>query len=126
MKAVIYENFQGPLSVTDVKDPEPAEHGVVMAIEATGICRSDWHGWMGHDSDISLPHIPGHEFAGTIEEVGKSISNSEKGDRVTMPFMGVCGSCSQCTSGYHHLCNNRFYSYANHVSSFAYHSKPNC
>ncbi len=108
MKAVMYEKFQGPLSVKDVPDPEPPEHGVVLAIEATGICRSDWHGWMGHDSDVSLPHVPGHEFAGTLEEVGKNISNWKKGDRVTMPFMGVCGSCSQCTSGHHHLCDNTY------------------
>jgi alcohol dehydrogenase len=44
--------------------PQPKDAGVVIKVEATGLCRSDWHAWMGHDSDIVLPHVPGHEFGG--------------------------------------------------------------
>ena len=43
-------------------------------VEATGLCRSDWHGWMGHDPDIALPHVPGHELAGVIEAVGPEVA----------------------------------------------------
>ena len=78
---------------------------------------------MGHDTDISLPHVPGHEFAGIVEAVGKETANWKVGDRVTMPFMGACGNCTQCTSGHHHLCNNtyqpgfkRWGSYAEYLS----------
>jgi alcohol dehydrogenase len=63
---------------------------------------------MGHDSDISLPHVPGHEFSGVVEAVGPQTSNWQTGDRVTMPFMGVCGTCLQCTSGQHHLCDSTY------------------
>ena len=63
MKAVLFEKFQTPPKVVNVEDPAPDAQGVVLKVEATGVCRSDWHGWMGHDSDIELPHIPGHELA---------------------------------------------------------------
>ena len=59
MKAVLFEKFQTPPKVLNVEDPTPDAQGVVLKVEATGVCRSDWHGWMGHDSDIELPHIPG-------------------------------------------------------------------
>ena len=123
MRATVYERFQGPLTIQNLPDPSPAPHGAVLRILASGVCRSDWHGWMGHDTDISLPHVPGHEFAGIVEAVGKETANWKIGDRVTMPFMGVCGNCTQCTSGHHHLCNNtyqpgfkRWGSYAEYLS----------
>ena len=59
MRAAIYEEFQGPVSVRIVDDPAPSAAGAVLRVEATGVCRSDWHGWMGHDKDITLPHVPG-------------------------------------------------------------------
>jgi alcohol dehydrogenase len=70
LKAVIYREFGGPLSIETLPDPEPPAGGVVIAVGATGLCRSDWHGWMGHDRDIRLPHVPGHELAGVVEAVG--------------------------------------------------------
>ena len=59
MRAMVYEQFGTPPSVKNVADPVPTPHGVVIKVEATGLCRSDWHGWMGHDPDIVLPHVPG-------------------------------------------------------------------
>jgi alcohol dehydrogenase len=56
MKALVYETFQGPIVVQDVPIPKPAPHGAIIKVKATGLCRSDWHGWMGHDDDIKLPH----------------------------------------------------------------------
>src|SRR6185369_577049 len=61
MKAGLMRAFSEPLQVEDVPDPEPPADGVVIAVRATGVCRSDWHGWMGHDPAIVLPHVPGHE-----------------------------------------------------------------
>ncbi len=81
---------------------------MVIKVGATGLCRSDWHGWMGHDPDICLPHIPGHELAGTIEAVGKDTLNWAVGDRVTLPFVCGCGSCRQCISGNHQVCDHQF------------------
>ena len=66
MRAVLYEGFGQPPAVATVPDPSPPSHGVVVRVEATGLCRSDWHGWMGHDPDIRrFPHVPGHELAGS-------------------------------------------------------------
>ncbi|MBE9524222.1 MAG: zinc-dependent alcohol dehydrogenase family protein [Chloroflexi bacterium] len=108
MKAAIFENFGQPLSIQIVPDPTPQKDGVIIRVEANGICRSDWHGWMGHDSDVHLPHVPGHEMAGVIEEVGKNVSLWQPGDRVTLPFACGCGSCEQCASGNQQVCDHYF------------------
>jgi D-arabinose 1-dehydrogenase-like Zn-dependent alcohol dehydrogenase len=79
MRAIVYEQFQGPLSLQTVRDPTPTPDGVVIGVEASGLCRSDWHGWMGHDPGIQLPHVPGHELAGVVQEVGRSPSASAAG-----------------------------------------------
>ena len=78
MKAAIYTTFQTPLSIEKVPDPTPSENSVVVRVKATGICRSDWHGWMGHDGDVHLPHVPGHELAGIVEEVGQKCNFGKK------------------------------------------------
>ena len=52
----------------------------MVRVEATGLCRSDWHGWMGHDPDISrFPHVPGHELAGVVEAVGADVGAGAPG-----------------------------------------------
>jgi alcohol dehydrogenase len=119
MRAIVYEGFQGPLTIQNVPDPEPKSHGVVVKVNATGLCRSDWHGWMGHDPDINIPHVPGHELAGTIEAVGKDVQNFKPGDRVTVPFVCGCGSCSQCISGNHQVCDHQSQPGFTHWGSFA-------
>ena len=108
MKAVYYENFQGKVEIREVSNPKVSADSVVVKVEATGLCRSDWHGWMGHDPDIVLPHVPGHELAGIISEVGKEIRNFRVGDRVTVPFVSGCGFCPECNSGNHQVCDNQF------------------
>ncbi len=108
MKAAIFREFQGPIAIESVPDPVVPDDGVVIQVKANGICRSDWHGWMGHDSDIKLPHVPGHELAGVIAEVGKNTKNWHVGDRVTVPFAVGCGHCPQCLSGNQQICDNYF------------------
>lgn len=108
MKAVIYESFKGSVEVRNVPNPTVSKDSVIIKVEATGLCRSDWHGWMGHDSDIILPHVPGHELAGTIFEIGPEIKQFKVGDRVTVPFVSGCGYCPECNSGNHQICDNQF------------------
>jgi alcohol dehydrogenase len=108
MKAVIYEHFCEPPRVQNVADPTPTAQGVVIKVEATGLCRSDWHGWMGHDADIRLPHVPGHELAGTVQAVGSQVTQWRSGDRVTVPFAIGCGHCFECNSGNHQVCEHQF------------------
>jgi alcohol dehydrogenase len=108
MRAVYFERFKGPVEVRDVPDARVARGSVVIKVEATGLCRSDWHGWMGHDPDIRLPHVPGHELAGVVVETGNCIKNFNPGDRVTVPFVGGCGHCSECISGNQQVCDHQF------------------
>ncbi len=108
MRAAVYEEFRSPITVCTVDDPTPATDGVVLAVTACGICRSDWHGWMGNDPDISLPHVPGHELAGEIAAIGPEIRNFKVGDRVTLPFVCGCGECEQCLSGNQQVCDRQF------------------
>ncbi len=119
MKGLMYDTFQGPLQVRNVPDPSPDPGGVVIRVEATGLCRSDWHGWMGHDADIRLPHVPGHELAGIVESTGKEVKNFRKGDRVTVPFVCGCGHCGQCLSGNHQVCDHQSQPGFTHWGSFA-------
>ncbi|MFI5687172.1 zinc-dependent alcohol dehydrogenase family protein [Streptomyces sp. NPDC051636] len=119
MRAVVFERYGEPAGVREVPDPEPAEHGVVVRVEATGLCRSDWHGWMGHDPDITLPHVPGHELAGTVEAVGERVTAWRPGDRVTVPFVCACGSCPACAAGDQQVCERQTQPGFHHWGSFA-------
>lgn len=109
MRAVAFNSFGGPLAVATFPDPTPANDGVVIAVRANGICRSDWHGWQGHDPDIQdLPHIPGHELAGDVVAVGKDVQRWAVGDRVTVPFVLGCGRCPDCSKGNHQVCPHQY------------------
>ncbi|MDC7710740.1 zinc-dependent alcohol dehydrogenase family protein [Vogesella indigofera] len=119
MKAVVYESFAAPPQLTTVPDPTPESGGVVIKVRATGVCRSDWHGWVGHDPDIRLPHVPGHEFSGVVEAVGKQVTKWRVGDRVTVPFVAGCGHCPECHSGNHQVCDHQFQPGFTHWGSFA-------
>ncbi|HDZ21518.1 hypothetical protein LCGC14_0124300 [marine sediment metagenome] len=119
MKAVVYEAFQATPAIQTVADPSPSDGGVVIKVEATGVCRSDWHGWMGHDPDITLPHVPGHELAGVIEATGKDVRQWQVGDRVTMPFVAGCGTCAECVSGNQQVCPDQFQPGFTNWGSFA-------
>lgn len=119
MKAILYDEFRGTPELVTLPDPEPGNDGVVVKVMATGLCLSDWHGWMGHDPDIRLPHVPGHELAGEITAVGKDVVRWKVGDRVTVPFVGGCGRCPECRSGNHQVCDHQFQPGFTHWGSFA-------
>jgi alcohol dehydrogenase len=119
MRAAVYTEFAEPLAIQNLPDPTPSGDGVVIRVKATGLCRSDWHGWMGHDPDIRLPHVPGHEIAGVVEAAGKDVVRWKVGDRVTLPFVCGCGNCPQCTTGNHQVCDRQFQPGFTHWGSFA-------
>jgi D-arabinose 1-dehydrogenase-like Zn-dependent alcohol dehydrogenase len=108
VRAVVFEKFGATPEVREVEDPEPAPDGVVVTVEATGVCRSDWHAWRGHDPDVTLPHVPGHELAGRVRAVGERVRRWRPGDRVTVPFVCACGFCAQCASGNQQICDHQF------------------
>lgn len=108
MRAVVYDSLGGPWHCTEVADPTPPPDGVVLRVEAAGLCRSDWHAWHGHDNVSTFPHVPGHEFAGTIAEVGPEVTRWRVGDRVAVPFVCACGRCLVCESGNHQVCPHQW------------------
>ncbi len=119
MRAVVIEKYGVVPEVREVPEPSVADGSVVLKVEATGLCRSDWHGWMGHDSDIVLPHVPGHELAGTVAAIGAEVEGWQVGDRVTTPFICACGSCDECASGNQQVCPNQLQPGFNYWGSFA-------
>jgi alcohol dehydrogenase len=104
VRALVFDSFGGALDVRQVPAPDPSPGGVVVRVGASGICRSDWHAWQGHDPDVVLPHVPGHELAGTVAAVGAGVTRWSVGDRVTVPFVNACGRCAQCAAGDHQVC----------------------
>jgi alcohol dehydrogenase len=90
-----------------------------VRVEATGLCRSDWHALAGHDPDVALPHVPGHEFAGVVAEVGRDVRGWRPGARVTAPFVNACGRCGPCRAGDHQVCEHQRQPGFTHWGSFA-------
>lgn len=120
MRAVVFDEFNGPAGVSVVSDPVAPDGGVVVRVHATGLCLSDWHGWAGHDTDIQrLPHVPGHELAGVVAEVGAGVGRWRVGDRVTAPFVCGCGSCAWCASGQAQVCPDQTQPGFTHWGSYA-------
>ena len=103
MKAVVYSGYGVTPKLTQVADPACPADGVVIAVGATGVCRSDWHAWKGHEP-VVLPHIGGHELAGVVAAAGPEVTGWRAGDRVTVPFVCGCGHCEFCLAGDAQVC----------------------
>jgi alcohol dehydrogenase len=118
MRAVVFDAVGSPLRVTELAPPECPADGAVIDVKATGICRSDWHAWRGHEA-VSLPHVPGHEFSGVVSETGAQVSAFAVGDRVTVPFVNGCGRCEWCRAGQAQVCPHQTQPGFSHPGSFA-------
>ncbi|MGA6165334.1 zinc-dependent alcohol dehydrogenase family protein [Amycolatopsis magusensis] len=119
MRAVVFEEYGVRPVLREVPDPVPSDDGAVITVEATGVCRSDWHSLQGHDSGVRLPHVAGHELAGRILSLGPRVRGWSVGDRVTVPFVCACGTCAQCVAGHQQICDRQFQPGATHWGSFA-------
>ena len=103
MQAVQYDAYGATPTVVDLAPPACPDDGAVIEVRATGVCRSDWHAWQGHDP-VPLPHVPGHELAGVVVEVGPLVTTRTVGERVTVPFVCGCGRCDWCAAGDAQVC----------------------
>ncbi len=108
MKAALFDAYGAPLKVASVPSPACPHDGVVMRVAACGVCRSDWHAWKGIDPVAELPHVPGHELAGVVEEVGPDCFGWTAGDRATAPFVAACGRCGSCRAGAATTCRDQY------------------
>jgi D-arabinose 1-dehydrogenase-like Zn-dependent alcohol dehydrogenase len=119
VRGVLVERFGVLPVVTDLPDPVAPPGGVVVRVEVTGLCRSDVHGWLGHDPGIRLPHVPGHEMVGVVESVGAGVTSYAGGERVTTPFVCACGRCPECRSGNAQVCRAQSQPGFTHWGSYA-------
>ncbi|MEM1373414.1 MAG: zinc-binding dehydrogenase [Pseudomonadota bacterium] len=104
MKALVMERPRADLALAEWDDPVCEDGGVVIDVGACGVCRSDHHSWTGADP-TPLPHIMGHEFAGTVVE---SRSGIAVGQRITAPFILGCGACEECRAGQPTICATQY------------------
>jgi len=100
MKALVYQGVE-TLGFTDVRDPIPQAGEHLIKVEAVGICGSDMHAYLGHDTRRPAPLILGHEAAGTI------VGGTHDGMRVTVNPLVTCGVCPACKAGRENLCPDR-------------------
>ncbi|GMA40097.1 zinc-dependent alcohol dehydrogenase family protein [Mobilicoccus caccae] len=103
MRAVVYSSFGRTPQLREIPAPAAPPGGVTVRVSATGVCRSDHHAWTGADP-VRLPHVPGHELVGTVEEVGAGVNRWSGGERVTVPFVCGCGRCEWCAAGDAQVC----------------------
>nr|WP_314256842.1 alcohol dehydrogenase catalytic domain-containing protein [uncultured Devosia sp.] len=105
MRAVVMTAPKQPLEVQTVPLPEIDADDVIVKINASGVCRSDWHFWNG-DWEMQVPIVLGHEIGGTVVAVGSGVKQTKVGDRVSIPFNLACGHCPYCHHGEQNLCDN--------------------
>lgn len=103
MRAAVIREFNQDLSIETVEDPACPEGGVVLEVAACGVCRSDFHGWTGEHPKVNPGDILGHEYCGTVVEVGRGAKH-KVGDRLIAPFILACGSCHHCHTGVSNAC----------------------
>ena len=110
MRAAVLEAYGEPLAVWDRDPPTPDPDGAVVAVEACGVCRSDWHAWQGHgdwaDDDVPIGQVLGHEPAGRVVATGDQVTTVSAGDRVVVPFNLGDGTCGYCRNGHGNVCTD--------------------
>ncbi|MGY1743044.1 MULTISPECIES: zinc-binding dehydrogenase [unclassified Blastococcus] len=118
MRAIVVDAVRAQPRVREVAEPEAPAGGVVVRVVASGLCLSDWHAWAGHD-EVAFPHVPGHELAGVVAEVGAGVRRWAVGNRVTVPFVCGCGRCEWCRAGEAQVCPHQQQPGFTHWGSFA-------
>ncbi|HEY7675925.1 MAG TPA: alcohol dehydrogenase catalytic domain-containing protein [Candidatus Methylomirabilis sp.] len=106
MRAMMLHRFGSPLEAVDVPRPVPGEGEVLVRMGACGVCATDLKLAAGRLSYLRVPHIPGHEVAGEVVEVGPGVVHRGVGDRVTVYIYVTCGFCRMCRSGRENICLN--------------------
>ena len=109
MKAILKTTAGPGVSLEQVPVPRIGPGELLIRIEKTAICGTDvhiyeWNAWAR--KTITPPQILGHEFVGTIAEIGEGVSGFAVGERVSGEGHIVCGVCRSCRAGRRHLCTN--------------------
>jgi len=113
MRAVVY-NGRNDIDITDVPTPKAGDGQVLVQVAYNGICGTDLHEY--YDGPIFVPTEPhpltgrcapvvlGHEFSGTVVEVGPGVKNLAEGDRIAVEPIYKCGECAPCRAGRYNIC----------------------
>ena len=106
MKAIVW-NGPEEMAVEEVPEPTVEPGTVIVRPEAVGICGSEVEGYLGKMGNRTPPLVMGHEFAGTVIEVGGGVDSNLVGRKVAVNPLYGDGSCRLCRAGYANLCPNR-------------------
>ncbi len=101
----LYIKEVGQMELRDVEVPKVTPRHVLLKVNAASICGTDIHELQG-DIPVPLPRIPGHDFAGTIVELGPGVSEFKPGDRVVVKPSFPCYKCKACEAGIFESCPN--------------------
>ena len=109
MKALVKAKSEPGLWLEEVPIPEFGIDDVLIRVERTGICGTDlhiyeWDEWA--QKTVPVPMVIGHEFVGSIVEVGDNVKDFRPGDIVSGEGHVVCGQCRNCLAGRRHLCKD--------------------
>lgn len=122
MKALVKAHAAPGLELQDVPEPTLGINDVLIQVERTGICGTDLHIYNWDDwarRTIPVPMVVGHEFVGTVVEVGSNVSDFHPGDTVSAEGHVVCGRCRNCLAGRRHLCKDTQGIGVNRAGAFA-------
>jgi len=104
MKAAVIREY-GKIALEEVEKPSVPDKNVLIRVKYASICGSDQHIFRGEfHPRTQLPLIPGHEFAGVVEDFGKDVKNFVKGEKVTVDPIIWCGECAACKAGHYPAC----------------------
>jgi 2-desacetyl-2-hydroxyethyl bacteriochlorophyllide A dehydrogenase len=99
MKAAVLEAYGKPLAIREIEIAPPAAGEVTLDVKACGLCLTDIHIAEGKVPTVTLPLVPGHEFAGVVAALGPGVTGCAVGDRVTVCVDVSCGRCDFCLRG---------------------------
>ncbi len=105
MKAIVIRKPYDAV-IAEFEEPRAGVGEVVVSVKACGVCGTDIHIFRGGETRVRYPIIPGHEFSGTIIDVGRNVDGVAIGDKVVVDPNIACGKCYYCRIGARHFCEN--------------------
>ena len=106
MRAAVLDRYDAPLAIREVEAPMVGPGEALIRVRACGLCGTDLKILSGKIPGVPLPHIPGHEIAGEVFEIGPRVQGIKPGDRVAVHFYLTCGRCRYCLTQRDSLCAN--------------------
>ena len=110
MQALVkFGHTDGEVELREIAEPTINSDQVLLQVAAVGVCGSDIHMWRArHSWQVKMPLVLGHEFCGTVADIGNAVNGFHVGDRVACETAAVvCGHCAYCLSGNYNLCPHR-------------------